>query len=150
MNAQEKYEIIKEVNQRGNKLRASLKLGCTVHHVNRLIQKYRQMGKADFIHGNSGRQPLHTFSDTQKVSIISIYNSKYSDINFTHCCELLKSMMPLRFLHLLFAKSFTKNLFYPLVLPERQKTYGQKFFANYIVYLNQKRKSHSSIQHCFA
>ena len=57
MNAQEKYEIIKEVTQNGNKLRASLKLGCTIRHVNRLIQQYRQKGKAVFIHGNTGRQP---------------------------------------------------------------------------------------------
>lgn len=58
MNPQKKYEIIKDVIQNDNKLRASLKLGCTVLHINRLIQKYRQIGKAAFIHGYSGRQTL--------------------------------------------------------------------------------------------
>jgi transposase len=89
MNAQEKYEIIKSTVQNGNKLRAAVKLGCTVRHINRLINKYQQEGKAAFIHGNTGRQPAHTLSDDQRSSIIAIYSNKYWDTNFTHCCELL-------------------------------------------------------------
>jgi transposase len=90
MNAQEKYEIIKATVQNGNKCRAAVKLGCTVRHINRLINKYWQEGKAAFIHGNTGRQPAHTLSDDQRSSIIAIYANKYWDTNFTHCCELLE------------------------------------------------------------
>lgn len=90
MNAQEKYEIIKATDQNGNKLRAAIKLGCTVRHINRLIKKYHKEGKAAFIHGNTGRQPAHTLSNAQKSSIIAIYSNKYWYTNFTHCCELLE------------------------------------------------------------
>jgi len=90
MNAQEKYEIIKEAAQSNNKLRASLKLGCTIRHVNRLLKRYQLEGKVAFIHGNTGRQPIHTLSDSQKAAIIAIYNNKYWNTNFTHCCELLE------------------------------------------------------------
>ena len=48
MNAQEKYEIIKAAVQDGNKLRAAVKLSCTVRHINCLIKKYQQEGKATF------------------------------------------------------------------------------------------------------
>lgn len=46
-------------------------------------------GKDGFVHGNSGRKPAHTLPDQQKQNIVSLYNSKYWDTNFTHCCELL-------------------------------------------------------------
>ena len=47
MNEQLKYEVIKSlVDHNGNKKAAALKLGCTTRHINRLIQKYKQNGKA--------------------------------------------------------------------------------------------------------
>jgi len=90
MNAQEKYEIIQEAARSGNKLRASLKMDCTLRHVNRLLKKYHQDGKAAFLHGNTGRQPAHTLPASQKTAIIALYNNKYWDTNFTHCCELME------------------------------------------------------------
>lgn len=90
LDAQEKYEIIKSlVEKDGNKQRAALKLGCSLRHINRLIQKYKKEGKAGFIHGNTGRKPIHTLSEEQKATIITLYNNKYWDANFTHACELL-------------------------------------------------------------
>ena len=83
MNAQEKYEIIQEAARSGNKLRASLKMGCTLRHVNRLLKKYRQDGKAAFLHGNTGRQPAHTLPASQKTAIIVLYNNKYWDTQET-------------------------------------------------------------------
>lgn len=66
MNEQLKYEVIKSlVDHNGNKKAAALKLGCTTRHINRLIQKYKQNGKAAFIHGNRGRKPLHSFTESQ-------------------------------------------------------------------------------------
>ncbi len=90
MNEQLKYEVIKSlVDHDGNKKAAALKLGCTTRHINRLIQKYKENGKAAFVHGNRGRKPVHSFTDAQKLEIISIYNNKYYDATFAYACELL-------------------------------------------------------------
>lgn len=90
MNEQLKYEVIKSlVDHNGNKKAAALKLGCTTRHINRLILKYKQNGKAAFIHGNRGRKPLHSFTESQKLEILTLYNNKYYDATFTYACELL-------------------------------------------------------------
>lgn len=90
MNEQVKYEVIKSlVDHDGNKKAAALKLGCTTRHINRLIQKYKEIGKAAFIHGNRGRKPAHSFTDVQKSEIITLYNNKYYDATFSYACELL-------------------------------------------------------------
>lgn len=91
MKAQEQYEIIKRLAEcHITKEYAAIKLSCTRRHINRLLEKYNTKGKAGFIHGNTGRKPAHTLSEQQKKDIISIYNNKYWDTNFTHCCELLE------------------------------------------------------------
>lgn len=90
MNEQEKYEVIKSlVDHNGNKHAAAVKLGCTVRTVNRLIQRYKKEGKAGFVHGNRGRKPAHTFPETIKTDIITLYNNKYYDATFSYACELL-------------------------------------------------------------
>lgn len=91
MKAQEKFEIIKRVaDGHITKNTAAVKIGCTVRHVNRLLITYRTKGKAGFLHGNTGRKPAHSFSEEFKQEIVSLYNRKYWDTNFTHCCELLE------------------------------------------------------------
>lgn len=91
MNAQEKYKIIKTlVEKNGNKLRAANKIGCTVRTINRLILRYKDQGKAGFLHGNTGRKPVHALLPSQKTAILSLYNEKYWDANFTYACELLR------------------------------------------------------------
>jgi hypothetical protein len=91
MKAQEQYEIIKRLAEGHiSKDHASIKIGCTKRHINRLLKKYILEGKIGFVHGNTGRKPSHSFSDQQKKDIIAIYNAKYWDTNFTHCCELLE------------------------------------------------------------
>ena len=90
MNEQQKYEVIKSlVDHNGNKKAAALKLGCTERSINRLIVKYKQEGKEAFLHGNRGRKPTHTLSDTFKNEVLSIYNNKYYDATFNYACELL-------------------------------------------------------------
>lgn len=90
MNEQEKYEVIKAlVDHNGNKNAAAIKLGCTVRTINRMIQRYKEQGKSGFIHGNRGRKPIHTFSETTVTDIITLYKNKYSDATFTYACELL-------------------------------------------------------------
>lgn len=90
LEAQEKYEIIKAlVDTSGNKERAAVKIGCSIRTVNRLIQKYKKEGKTAFLHGNTGRKPSHTLSVEQRAELITLYNNKYWNANFTHTCELL-------------------------------------------------------------
>ena len=91
MNEQLKYEVIKSlVDHNGNKKAAALKLGCSLRHINRLIQNYKENGKAAFVHGNRGRKPAHAFTAAQKQEILSLYNNKYFDATFSYACELLK------------------------------------------------------------
>ncbi len=53
MNEQEKYQVIKElVDYKGNKKRAALKLNMSIRQINRLIIKYKEIGKSVFVHGN--------------------------------------------------------------------------------------------------
>lgn len=91
MNESKKYEIIKKlVETNGNKKRAAIKIGCTVRTVNRLILKYKNGGKAAFIHGNRGRCPSTTIPLDMRNRIVSSYINDYSDTNFTHFCEIVK------------------------------------------------------------
>lgn len=91
MDKQEQYEIIKALSEgKINKTRAEAKLGVTRRHVNRSLRKYREEGKATFVHGNTGRNPKHALTDEKKKEIVSLYNKKYYDANFTHASQLMK------------------------------------------------------------
>ena len=92
MNEQFKYETIKYLvdHPDASKQRASLKLHCTVRHVNRMIAGYLREGKAFFVHGNRGRKPAHALSVDTKKAVVNLYLSKYQNANFTHFTELLE------------------------------------------------------------
>jgi transposase len=90
MEEQNKFEVIKKlVETGGNKLTASVKLDCTIRTINRMIAGYKQIGKAYFIHGNTGRQPALTLNDGIKEVVVDLYKTKYYGANFTHFIELL-------------------------------------------------------------
>lgn len=90
MKEEEKYLIIKKlVETNGNKKRAALSIGCTVRHVNRMIQGYKKQGKTFFVHGNRGHKPAHAIHEETKQLILDLYRTKYWDANFTHYSELL-------------------------------------------------------------
>ena len=91
MNEQAKYEVIKYLvdHPEASKERASLKLNCTIRHVNRMIAGYKKKGKAFFIHGNRGRKPANTVDKATRTAITTLYSNKYYDANFTHFTELL-------------------------------------------------------------
>jgi hypothetical protein len=90
MDAQNHYEVIKKlVETGGNKLSAMVKLGCSKKTIDRDIQGYKKEGKAYFIHGNTGRQPVHTLPVSLEETIIDLYKTKYYESNFTHFTELL-------------------------------------------------------------
>ena len=80
------YEIIKRlVENKANKKRAAIRLGCTERYVNKLITKYRTEGKAGFVHKNSGRQPKATISKETKERIICLYKNKYYSVTNKFC-----------------------------------------------------------------
>ena len=90
MNEQFKYETIKElVDHKGNKNRASKKLGISVRQVNRLIIIYKEKGKEGFVHGNRFRKPVNAINNSISEDIILLYNNKYQDFNFRHFNEYL-------------------------------------------------------------
>ena len=91
MDEQYRYETIKGlVDNQGNKKTASLKLGVSVRQIDRLINKYKEQGKAAFIHGNKGRKPAITKSEETRRDVVDLYRTKYFDANFTHFTELLE------------------------------------------------------------
>lgn len=50
---EKKYEVIKElIDHNGNKNRANKKLGISRRQIDLLIIKYKENGKASFVHGN--------------------------------------------------------------------------------------------------
>lgn len=102
-----KYLVIKKlVETNGNKKSAALKLGCTPRTVNRMIQGYKEKGKAFFQHGNTGRAPVNAISNDDIQSILTLYENKYFDSNFTHFAELLEKEESIKV-----SKTFVRDLF---------------------------------------
>jgi len=92
MTEEQKHLVIKNlVETEGNKKRASITLGCSTRHINRMIMGYNSEGKAFFVHGNKGRQPSHTIAPETKALILDLYRNKYYDANYTHFGELLET-----------------------------------------------------------
>jgi len=90
MKDQHAYEVIKElVDHDGNKNRAAITLSCSRRTIDRHIAGYKADGKAYFIHGNSGRSPIHVLSEGARADICDLYLNKYYDSNFAHFTELL-------------------------------------------------------------
>ena len=91
MKEQEKYEVIKElVDHNGNKNRASKKLGISRRQIDRLIIKYKEKGKAGFVHGNRTRKPINALDNSISEDIILLYKNKYQDWNFYHFKDFLE------------------------------------------------------------
>lgn len=94
MKQEREYQIIKKlVETNGNKKSAALKLDCSLRTINRKIAKYKQYGKAAFIHGNTGRKPATTISEQTRQTILDLFNSPvYLGVNITHFTELLEEV----------------------------------------------------------
>jgi transposase len=90
MTEDKKFQIIKSlVDTNGNKQAASIKIGCSIRHINRLISRYKSSGKSAFVHGNRGRIPATALDELTKHLILSLYQTSYAGANITHFCELL-------------------------------------------------------------
>ena len=91
MNELQKYEVIKElVDHNGNKNRAAKKLGVSRRQIDRLIIKYKEKGKAGFVHGNRTRKPINALDKSISEDIILLYKGKYQGWNFFHFKDFLK------------------------------------------------------------
>ena len=89
MNELQKYEVIKKlVDHNGNKNRAAKKLGISRRQIDRLIIKYKEKGKAGFVHGNRTRKPVNALDKSISEDIILLYKGKYQGWNFFHFKDL--------------------------------------------------------------
>ena len=110
MNEKEKYEIIKElVDHNGNKNRASKKLGISRRQIDRLIIKYKEKGKAGFVHGNRTRKPINAFDNSISKNIILLYKNKYYDFNFNHFKKFLDKEENIKVSYDFIYKTLTKE-----------------------------------------
>ncbi len=117
MNEQLKNEVIKElVDHNGNKNRACKKLGLSRRQIDRLIIKYKEKGKAGFVHGNRTRKPINAFDNSISEDIILLYRNKYQDWNFFHFKEFLKKDENIAVSYDFIYKTLTKKVFYLLKL----------------------------------
>ena len=125
MNEQEKYEVIKElVDHNGNKNRASKKLGLSRRQIDRLIIKYKENGKAGFVHGNRTRKPVNALDNSISEDIILLYKTKYYDFNFNHFKEFLKKDEKIDVSYDFIYKSLTKA---DILSPKARKKTKREF-----------------------
>ena len=110
MNEKEKYKVIKElVDHNGNKNRASKKLGISRRQIDRLIIKYKEKGKAGFVHGNRTRKPINALNNTISENIILLYKNKYYDFNFNHFKKFLDKEESIKVSYDFIYKTLTKE-----------------------------------------
>ena len=139
MNEQEKYNVIKElVDHNGNKNRASKKLGLSRRQIDRLIIKYKEKGKAGFVHGNRTRRPINAFDNSISEDIILLYKNKYQDWNFYHFKEFLESNENIKVSYNFIYKSLTKD---DILSPKARRKTKREFKKEQL--LKQKKISNS-------
>ena len=128
MNEKEKYEIIKElVDHNGNKNRASKKLGISRRQIDRLIIKYKEKGKAGFVHGNRTRKPINAFDNSISEDIILLYKNKYQGWNFYHFKDFLKINENINVSYDFIYKSLTKaGILSPKARKKTKKEFKKK------------------------
>lgn len=90
MNEMKKYEVIKDVVYgKKSKARAEIELSLTRRQIDRLILKYKDLGKIGFMHGNRNRIPVNALTKDFKDEIADLYITKYFDCTYTLFSELL-------------------------------------------------------------
>ena len=93
MNYKEKLKyktIIKIINGKLDKKKASIIIGCSERRINQLINIYKKEGKNGFIHKSKNKVPINKLDINFRDKIINLYNNKYFDFNFTHFREKLR------------------------------------------------------------
>jgi len=59
-----------------------------IYRLPRIIQIH---GPHGIVHGNRGRQPLHTRPTEERKQVVELYQTSYEDYNFTHFAEALEA-----------------------------------------------------------
>ena len=128
MNEKEKYDVIKElVDHNGNKNRASKKLGLSRRQIDRLIIKYKEKGKAGFVHGNRTHKPINALDKSISQDIILLYEKKYQDWNFNHFKEFLKKDENIDVSYNFIYKTLTKEgILSPKARKKTKREYSKK------------------------
>ncbi|MEG2464387.1 MAG: ISNCY family transposase [Malacoplasma sp.] len=110
MKEQNKYDVIKElIDHKGNKKRASLKLGISIRQIDRLIIIYKEKGKSGFIHGNQSKKPVNKLDKSISEDIILLYRNKYHDFNFEHFKEFIEIDENIKVSYKFIYKTLTKE-----------------------------------------
>ena len=131
MNELEKYEVIKElVDHNGNKNRAAKKLGISRRQIDRLIIKYKEKGKAGFVHGNRNRKPINALNKSISENIILLYRNKYQEWNFHHFKEFLKKDEDIDVSYDFIYKTLTKE---GILSPKARKKTKRKYIKQQLL-----------------
>ncbi len=148
MNEKEKYEVIKElVDHKRNKNRASKKLNISRRQVNRLIIKYKEKGKASFVHGNRTKKPANALNNSISKDIITLYKNKYYDFNFNHFKEFLESKENIKVSYKFIYKILTnEGILSPKARKKTKREYAKrKLLEEKKINLNMKQEQIESI-----
>ena len=69
---------------------AATLMGVSIRHARRLLAAYRVEGAVALSHGNRGRRSSNATSETTRAEVLHLARTRYSGVNHTHLCELLK------------------------------------------------------------
>ena len=64
-------------------------LGVSERHMRRILAAYRKEGAAALAHGNRGRRPANTTTETKMTYVVQLARTRYAGTNHTHLAELL-------------------------------------------------------------
>ena len=78
------------VNGKLTNQEAAEALGLCRRQIIRLKKKYLAQGEVALIHGNRNRPPRHRIEEQIRHKVISLYQEKYHDFNFSHFTDSLK------------------------------------------------------------
>ena len=64
-------------------------LGVSERHMRRILAAYRKEGAAALAHGNRGRRPANTTTETKMTYVVRLARTRYAGTNHTHLTGLL-------------------------------------------------------------
>ena len=102
----------------------AFKVNISKRQVNRLIIKYKEKGKAGFVHGNRTRKPINALDKSISNDIILLYRNKYQDWNFQHFKEFLEQVENITVSYNVIYKTLTKN---GIISPKARKKTKRDF-----------------------
>ncbi|NLL37055.1 MAG: helix-turn-helix domain-containing protein [Fretibacterium sp.] len=80
------------VNGKLSNQEAAEALGLCRRQIIRLKKKYLAQGEVALIHGNRNRPPRHRIEEQRRHKVVSLYQEKHHDFNFSHFTDSLKEI----------------------------------------------------------